>query len=93
MVKVIPKNDTIRKLIKHPVGGPFRGQGAAEWPDDTYTARRIADGDVTVEQAEKKENGNQSERKEEQIDKKEQSVEEQPAEQKEERAQRSRTRS
>ena len=53
MVRVIPKNDTLRKLLKHPVGGPFRAEGAAEWPSDSFTARRIADGDVTVEEAPK----------------------------------------
>ena len=85
MVKVLPKNAAIRKLIKHPVGGPFRGEGPAEWPKDTFTARRIADGDVTVEQAEKKDD-QPGEKKDEQ-----QPVAEQPtAEQKEERASRSR---
>jgi hypothetical protein len=52
MVKVVPKNDTIRKQIKHPVAGAFRGQGSMDWPDDSFTARRIKDGDVTVEKAE-----------------------------------------
>jgi hypothetical protein len=51
MVKVTPKNDTIRKLIKHPTAGPFRTEGSSDWPDDSFTARRIADGDVTVEEA------------------------------------------
>jgi len=55
MVRVLPKNDAIRKLIKHPVGGPFRAEGAAEWPSDSFTARRIADGDVTAEKVEAKE--------------------------------------
>ena len=53
-MKVVPKNDTIRKLIKHPAAGPFRAEGPADWPDDSFTARRIADGDVTVEQATEK---------------------------------------
>jgi hypothetical protein len=50
MVKVLPKNDAMRKLIKHPIAGAFRAEGAAEWPSDSFTARRIADGDVTVEE-------------------------------------------
>ena len=81
MVRVLPKNDSIRKLIKHPVGGPFRGEGSSEWPNDSFTARRIADGDVTVEvphQVEKKETkeelvaekNEQPEKKEEQPEKK-----------------------
>jgi hypothetical protein len=48
-MKVWPKNDSIRKILKHPAGGPFRQDGPAEWPDDSYTARRIADGDVTTD--------------------------------------------
>ena len=64
MVKVLPKNDTIRKLIKHPVGGPFRAEGAMDWPDDSFTARRVADGDVTLEQQAKTEQPEQAEQAE-----------------------------
>jgi hypothetical protein len=49
-MKVVPKNDSIRNLIKHPVAGAFRTEGSSDWPDDTFTARRIADGDITVEE-------------------------------------------
>jgi hypothetical protein len=55
MVRVIPKNDTIRKLLKHPVAGPFRSEGSSDWPDDSFTHRRVADGDVTIEEAKKPE--------------------------------------
>lgn len=48
-MKVFPKNDQVRKLLKHPVAKGFRAEGPAEWPDDSFTARRIADGDVTTE--------------------------------------------
>jgi hypothetical protein len=48
-VRVTPKNDQIRKLIGHPSVGKFPAEGSAEWPLDTFTRRRIADGDVTVE--------------------------------------------
>jgi len=47
-MKVQAKDDNIRKIIKHPVAGAFREDGTADWPDDTYTHRRINDGDVTV---------------------------------------------
>jgi hypothetical protein len=50
VVRVVPKNADIRKYIKHPrtkVG--FLAEGSAEWPNDTFTKRRIADGDVTIE--------------------------------------------
>lgn len=50
VVRVLPKNELIRKYIKHArtrVG--FPAEGSAEWPNDTFTKRRIADGDVTIE--------------------------------------------
>jgi hypothetical protein len=49
MVNVWPKNDDIRKLIRHPTGVAFSPDAAndpAIWPDDQYTTRRLADGDV-----------------------------------------------
>jgi hypothetical protein len=49
MVKVLPKNEEMRKLLKHPAGNiAFRAEGPIDWPDDAFTTRRIADGDVTV---------------------------------------------
>lgn len=48
-MEVWPKNDELRKLLKHPqqkVG--FQQTGSAEWPDDTFTYRRIQDGDVVL---------------------------------------------
>jgi hypothetical protein len=48
-MKVYPRDETIRKIIRHPSTGPFPAEGPAEWPDDSYTARRIQDGDVTTE--------------------------------------------
>jgi len=53
VVRVVPKNADIRKYLKHPatrVG--FLAEGAAEWPNDVFTKRRIRDGDVRIEQAE-----------------------------------------
>lgn len=47
-MKVWPKNEQMRKLLKHPNGTGFRDAGSAEWPDDSFTARRIRDGDVTI---------------------------------------------
>jgi hypothetical protein len=55
-VRVVPRDDDIRQFIKHPSGGPFPASGAAEWPLDTFTNRRLADGDITLE------GGNKSER-------------------------------
>jgi hypothetical protein len=47
-MQVWPKNDIIRKVIFHPSGVRFRADGPSDWPDDSYTARRIRDGDVTT---------------------------------------------
>ena len=49
-MKVFPKNDDIRRILYHPTGVHFRKEGPADWPDDSYTHRRIADGDITVEE-------------------------------------------
>ena len=51
-MKVLPKNDDVRRVLKHPVAKGFRKQGPAEWPNDSFTARRIRDGDITVAETE-----------------------------------------
>lgn len=51
-VRVVPANDLIRKHIAHhPTGIKFPESGSVEWPLDNFTKRRIADGDITIEQA------------------------------------------
>jgi hypothetical protein len=53
VVRVVPKNDQIRKYLKHGITKVgFLAEGSAEWPNDAFTKRRIRDGDVTVEQRE-----------------------------------------
>ncbi len=49
-MQVWPKNDTMRKLLRHANGTAFREEGPADWPDDSFTARRVADGDITTEE-------------------------------------------
>ena len=49
-MKVWPKNDEMRKILKHPTGVPFPAEGPADWPEDTFTHRRINDGDVTLDE-------------------------------------------
>lgn len=51
MVRVLPKDETMAKLLKHPVNkvGFRDANTAANWPDDSFTKRRIRDGDVTLE--------------------------------------------
>jgi hypothetical protein len=48
-VRVSPIDDTVRVNIKHPRAGAFRSTGSNEWPDDTFTQRRIKEGSVTLE--------------------------------------------
>jgi hypothetical protein len=47
-LRVEPKNDLMRQILRHPTAGFFRGQGAAEWPDDKFTHRRLKDGDIKL---------------------------------------------
>lgn len=59
-IRVEPKNDDMRRLLKHPRAGHFRSEGSMEWPDDTFTHRRLRDGDikrVETDKAEKPRHG------------------------------------
>ena len=47
-MKVWPKNDQVRKYIKHPTARGFRPEGPAEWPADVFTFRLLQDGDITT---------------------------------------------
>ena len=51
-VKVLAANETFRRVLRHPSGN-LRFQSkidqAVEWPKDSYTRRRIAEGAVYVE--------------------------------------------
>jgi hypothetical protein len=49
-MKVWPTSDKVRQVLKHPARGGFRDHGPADWPDDTFTYRRIKDGDVTTKE-------------------------------------------
>jgi hypothetical protein len=52
-VRVEPANDDMRRLLKHPSAGGFRSVGDIEWPNDTFTKRRLREGSIKL--AEKKE--------------------------------------
>ncbi|HEY2678640.1 MAG TPA: hypothetical protein VGI65_16835 [Steroidobacteraceae bacterium] len=54
-VHVLPANEDIRRVLKHPRGMAFRSTGPVDWPLDKYTQRRIADGSVTVVEEKKSE--------------------------------------
>ena len=49
-VHVVPANDDMRRILRHPTAGAFRSTGSAEWPMDTYTHRRIEDGSVALDE-------------------------------------------
>jgi hypothetical protein len=48
-VRVTPANDDMRRVLRHPRAGGFGKSGSAEWPDDRFTQRRLADGDIRRE--------------------------------------------
>ena len=54
-IRVEPANDDMRRVLAHPKAGHFRSEGSMEWPDDTFTHRRLRDGDV--KRAESKDKG------------------------------------
>lgn len=49
-VRVAPANEDHRGRLAHPNAGGFRSSGSVEWPLDSFTKRRIRDGDVKVEE-------------------------------------------
>jgi hypothetical protein len=48
-VRVVPRDDDVRVMIKHPRAGAFRSTGSVEWPYDTFTKRRVREGVVMLE--------------------------------------------
>jgi hypothetical protein len=64
-IRVEPANDDMRRLLVHPRVGHFRKEGSMEWPDDSFTHRRLRDGDVKrVEQKAEHKDGEHGEHKE-----------------------------
>ena len=49
-VRVNPANDDMRRVLKHPKSGNFPKSGGADWPNDRFTKRRLADGSITREE-------------------------------------------
>lgn len=48
-IRVVPANDDMRRVLKHPKRGGFRHEGGMEWPDDRFTKRRLAEGVIQRE--------------------------------------------
>jgi len=52
MPKVYAASENLKQHPRfrwHPLGTLFDSSGMAEWPDDAFTARRLRDGDITLE--------------------------------------------
>jgi hypothetical protein len=53
-VRVLPNSgegyseDQMRRLLKHPNAGGFRSDGDIEWPNDTFTKRRLKEGSIKL---------------------------------------------
>jgi hypothetical protein len=47
-VRVVPVREDLRAILKHPSGVRLRAEGSVEWPNDRFTQRRIADGDIKI---------------------------------------------
>jgi hypothetical protein len=47
-VRVVPVREELRAFLKHPNGVRLRREGSVEWPNDRFTQRRIADGDIKI---------------------------------------------
>ena len=54
-MRVIPANEELRRILKHPNGMPFRSEGSVEWPLDKFTQRRLREGAIKLAEGEKKE--------------------------------------
>ena len=49
-IRVVPRDDDMRRVLKHPTSGGFRASGGATWPNDRFTKRRLQDGTITREE-------------------------------------------
>ena len=47
-IRVVPADDDMRRLLKHPRAGGFRSEGSIEWPNDNFTRRRLREGSVKL---------------------------------------------
>jgi hypothetical protein len=48
-VRVVPTSDALRRVLTHPSGCKLRATGSTEWPMDKFTARRLAEGAIKIE--------------------------------------------
>jgi hypothetical protein len=58
-VRVVPSSgegfteEQMRRLLKHPTAGGFRSEGSIEWPNDTFTKRRLREGSIKLAEEKK----------------------------------------
>jgi hypothetical protein len=51
VMKVWPRTDELRKVLRHPSRAGFRTlDGPEDWPEDSFTTRLISDGDLVTEE-------------------------------------------
>ena len=50
-VRVLPADEVMRRLLRHPNGMGFRSEGSVEWPLDKCTQRRLGEGSIIIERA------------------------------------------
>lgn len=49
-MKVWPRTEELRKVLRHPTTGKFRfPEGPEDWPNDSFTFRLVRDGDLLTE--------------------------------------------
>jgi hypothetical protein len=49
VVRVVATSDALRRVLVHPSGRKLRATGSTEWPMDKFTARRLAEGSIKIE--------------------------------------------
>jgi hypothetical protein len=49
-VRVVATSDALRRVLTHPSGRKLRATGSTEWPMDKFTARRLAEGAIKIEE-------------------------------------------
>lgn len=55
-VRVMPATEE-KRALRHPgTSARFRKEGSVEWPFDTFTKRRLADGDIKLDESRTKDN-------------------------------------
>jgi hypothetical protein len=63
VVRVRPVTETAKKYVRHPIVGGFTGGDAGTvWPKDSFTIRRLRDGDIEIVEAKKEEEKTTTER-------------------------------